>query len=72
MYLSNQNCPDCGRVLHITWFWPAVITGEPTALTFVCQNCAVNKRLEGYAMKKTFEQDVIDYSYWQKRLRASL
>lgn len=59
MYLSNQACPDCGHTLHVTWEWPAVITGQSTPLTFVCQNCALMQALEGYAVKKPFDQDII-------------
>ena len=59
MYLSNQTCPDCKYTMHVTCSWPAVIPGEPTILTFVCQNCALMQRLEGYAVKKPFEQDII-------------
>lgn len=59
MYLSNQTCPDCGYRLHVTWEWPAIILNEPVKLIFICQNCAINKKLEGYAVQKPFEQDVI-------------
>jgi len=59
MYLSNQTCPVCGHRLHVTWSWPPVITGTPTALVFVCQNCAINEMANGYIERKPFADDVI-------------
>lgn len=58
MYISNQTCPDCGHVLHVTWHWPAVVMGRQLELTFVCQNCAVMQALEGYAVKQPFKNAV--------------
>lgn len=59
MYLSTQLCSDCGHRLHVTWSWPPIITGEPFALTFVCQNCALQQQLEGRSIKKPFDNDII-------------
>lgn len=59
MYLSNQLCSDCGHRLYVTWSWPPVITGKPFPLIFVCQNCALQQCLDGYAVKKPFPNDMI-------------
>lgn len=33
--------------------------GQPVKLTFVCQNCALSKALDGYDVKRPFTEDVI-------------
>ncbi|MEN6565297.1 MAG: hypothetical protein ABFC57_03250 [Veillonellales bacterium] len=42
----------------MTWNWPAVITGQPVEVTFVCQNCALMQGKKGYVIKKPLEKAV--------------